>query len=150
MFSTIRTAIIDKINNDLTKIEVAYRTDRSSYDGFPAAVVSPSENEADYASTASDRRVYAFKIRVYYPVKSESEQDAAELALEEALDEMLDVFRQRDSLGTACDWVEPIPADCPRLAALRAELLALAPVARCVEDARPYRPFFPFGAPDRD
>ena len=48
------------------------------------------------------------------------------------------------------DWVEPIPDDCPRLAALRAELLALPEVQRCVEDARPYRPFFPYGAPDRD
>ena len=48
------------------------------------------------------------------------------------------------------DWVEPIPADCPRLAALRAELLALPEVARCVDDARPYRPYFPYGAPDRD
>jgi glutathione S-transferase len=48
------------------------------------------------------------------------------------------------------DWVEPIPGDCPRLAALRAELLALPPVSRCVEDARPYRAYFPPGAPDRD
>jgi glutathione S-transferase len=48
------------------------------------------------------------------------------------------------------DWVEPIPADCPRLATLRAALLALPPVVRCVEDARPYRAFFPYGAPDRD
>lgn len=48
------------------------------------------------------------------------------------------------------DWVEPIPADCPRLAALRAELLALPAVARCVDDARPYRAWFPPGAPDRD
>ncbi|MBA2770406.1 MAG: glutathione S-transferase family protein [Sphingomonas sp.] len=48
------------------------------------------------------------------------------------------------------DWVERIPEDCPRLAALRAELLALPPVARCVDDARPYRAYFPPGAPDRD
>ena len=48
------------------------------------------------------------------------------------------------------DWVERIPADCPRLAALRAELLALPPVARCVDDARPFRSYFPLGAPDRD
>jgi glutathione S-transferase len=48
------------------------------------------------------------------------------------------------------DWVEPIPADCPRLAALRAELLALPPVARAVDEARPYRSYFPPGAPDRD
>lgn len=48
------------------------------------------------------------------------------------------------------DWIEPIPQDCPRLAELRAELLALPPVMRCIEDARPYRKFFPLGAPDRD
>ena len=48
------------------------------------------------------------------------------------------------------DWTEPIPEDCPRLKALRAELLALPPVARCIDDARPYRPYYPPGAPDRD
>ncbi|MFP5329948.1 MAG: glutathione S-transferase family protein [Alphaproteobacteria bacterium] len=48
------------------------------------------------------------------------------------------------------DWIERIPPECPRLSRLRAELLALPAVARCVEDARPYRAFFPLGAPDRD
>lgn len=48
------------------------------------------------------------------------------------------------------DWIERIPGDCPRLQALRAELLALPEVSRCVEDARYFRPFFPGGAPDRD
>ena len=48
------------------------------------------------------------------------------------------------------DWIEPIPPACPRVASLRAELLALPAVSRCVEDARPYRAFFPLGAPDRD
>jgi glutathione S-transferase len=48
------------------------------------------------------------------------------------------------------DWVERIPGDCLRLQELRAELLALPAVSRCVEEARPYRPFFPLGAPDRD
>ena len=48
------------------------------------------------------------------------------------------------------DWVHPIPDDCPRLRQWRSHLLALPPVSRCVEDARPYRHFFPLGAPDRD
>ena len=48
------------------------------------------------------------------------------------------------------DWTERIPEDCPRLKRLRAELLALPAVSRCVEDARPYRRYFPLGAPDRD
>ena len=48
------------------------------------------------------------------------------------------------------DWVHPIPATFTRLRQWRAHLLALAPVARCVDDARPYRHYFPLGAPDRD
>jgi glutathione S-transferase len=47
------------------------------------------------------------------------------------------------------DWVERIP-EGSRLAALRAELLALPAISRCVEDARPYRAYFPPGVPDRD
>lgn len=48
------------------------------------------------------------------------------------------------------DWVEPISDDLARLKRWRAHLLALPPVARCVEDARPFRAWFPPGAPDRD
>ncbi|PKB25810.1 glutathione S-transferase [Novosphingobium kunmingense] len=48
------------------------------------------------------------------------------------------------------DWVIDIPDDCARLKAWREHLLALPPVARCVDDARPYRAYFPLGAPDRD
>lgn len=48
------------------------------------------------------------------------------------------------------DWVIEIPDDCSRLKAWRAHLLALPEVTRCVDDARPFRTYFPLGAPDRD
>jgi glutathione S-transferase len=48
------------------------------------------------------------------------------------------------------DWVNPIPVQLDRLRQWRARLLAMPPVARCVDEARPYRHFFPPGAPDRD
>jgi glutathione S-transferase len=49
------------------------------------------------------------------------------------------------------DWVLPIaPEGCPKLAAWRTALLALPAVARCVDDARPYRKWFPPGAPNPD
>lgn len=48
------------------------------------------------------------------------------------------------------DWVHPIGAGRPALAAYRARLLARPSVARVVDEARPYRHFFPLGAPDRD
>ena len=48
------------------------------------------------------------------------------------------------------DWVHPISERYSRLRSWRAHLLRLPSVVRCVDDARPYRPFFPLGAPDRD
>lgn len=48
------------------------------------------------------------------------------------------------------DWVHRIPRSYPRLAAYRARLLARPSFARAVDEARPYRPLFPLGAPDRD
>jgi glutathione S-transferase len=48
------------------------------------------------------------------------------------------------------DWVREIGEGRPRLSAYRARLLARPSVSRCVEDARPYRGYFPPGAPDRD
>jgi len=48
------------------------------------------------------------------------------------------------------DWVEPIGTSRPKLAAYRARLLSHPIVARAVDEGRPYRPYFPLGAPDRD
>lgn len=48
------------------------------------------------------------------------------------------------------DWVHPIAERFPSTRAYRARLLARPSVARAVEEARPYRKFFPPGAPDRD
>ena len=48
------------------------------------------------------------------------------------------------------DWLEEIGPDRPKLAAYRARLLAHPVVARAVDEGRPYRHYFPMGAPDRD
>ena len=48
------------------------------------------------------------------------------------------------------DWTHPIPDACPNLRAYRARLLARPSFARAVEEARPFRAYFPLGAPDRD
>jgi glutathione S-transferase len=48
------------------------------------------------------------------------------------------------------DWVQSIGGAYPKLRAYRARLLARPAVARVVDEARPYRHYFPLGAPDRD
>ncbi len=48
------------------------------------------------------------------------------------------------------DWVHQIAPECTSLRAYRARLLARPSVARAVDEARPFRKYFPPGAPDRD
>ncbi|NHF74671.1 glutathione S-transferase family protein [Paracoccus xiamenensis] len=48
------------------------------------------------------------------------------------------------------DWTHPIPQDHPNLRAYRARLLARPSFARAIDEARPFRSYFPLGAPERD
>jgi len=48
------------------------------------------------------------------------------------------------------DWTYAIPQALKNLHAYRARLLARPSFARAVDGGRPYRHFFPLGAPDRD
>ena len=48
------------------------------------------------------------------------------------------------------DWVHPIGDGHPNVAAYRARLLARPSVKRAIDEARPFRQYFPGGAPDRD
>lgn len=48
------------------------------------------------------------------------------------------------------DWTHRIPADLVHLHSYRARLLIRPSMARCVEEARRFRHYFPLGAPDRD
>lgn len=48
------------------------------------------------------------------------------------------------------DWTHPIDDRFPHVRAYRERLLARPSFRRAVEEARPYRSYFPMGAPDRD
>jgi glutathione S-transferase len=65
-----------------------------------------------------------------------------------------DVFTLADCAAAPAlfyaDWVHPIDDRFAVLKAYRARALARPAVVRCVEEARPYRHYFPLGAPDRD
>jgi glutathione S-transferase len=65
-----------------------------------------------------------------------------------------DSFSLADCAGAPslfyADWVLPIPDRFATLKAYRARVLAHPSVKRAVDEARPYRAYFPLGAPDRD
>lgn len=65
-----------------------------------------------------------------------------------------DTFSMADCAGAPslfyADWVHEIAPRFPKLRAYRSRLLARPSFARAVEEGRPYRHYFPLGAPDRD
>ena len=48
------------------------------------------------------------------------------------------------------DWTHPIGKAFPNVSAYRNRLMARPSFARAIDEARPYRAYFPLGAPDRD
>lgn len=108
-FKDIRAAIVEVVG-EMSSVQEAYGYEKSTFEGFPAVVIVPTDNESDYATQQNDRIRFVFKIRAYYPIPDETKHAAAEAALEAVMDEMLDSFRARGVLGTACDWVEPAPS----------------------------------------
>ena len=48
------------------------------------------------------------------------------------------------------DWTHPLSEDFSNVRAYRKRLLARPSFARAVDEARPFRRYFPLGAPDRD
>jgi hypothetical protein len=110
IFKDIRAAIKKLIDENSETVQAVYNYDRSTFEGFPAVIISPSENQSDYESNQHDKVTFVFKVRAFYPIPKESEHAAAETALEGVVDELLGLFRDHDCLGSACDWVEPTPS----------------------------------------
>ncbi|HOB89787.1 MAG TPA: hypothetical protein PKG74_00440 [Candidatus Colwellbacteria bacterium] len=110
MYSIIRQALLDLLNGEsITKIKQAYRTEVSEISAYPVAIIAPSEHDADYHQTSpsSNKETYIFTIRVIYPFTEG--QATADLALEQALDELIGVLRDKTCLGSAADWIKPVP-----------------------------------------
>ena len=84
--------------------------------------------------------------------------------LQKIVSDFLRVVHERDAKGVAealadcaaapalfyADWVHPIGEQFAGVRSYRQRLLARPSVARTVDEARPYRKYFPPGAPDRD
>ena len=109
-FKTIVAAIDTVITENADKVEIVYPYERSTIAEYPAVIIAKSDNQADFGSTNKDRIDFAFKLRAYYPIPAEGEHADAELALTEVIDQLLTIFRVKNVLGSACDWVEPAPS----------------------------------------
>lgn len=110
MYQIIRQQIIDVLNSsDVSRIKKAFRTQSADLTEFPVALVFPTESDAEFSQTSpeSNRETYSFTIRVIYPFTEG--QDKADIELEQAVDQVIETFRDRNRIPFA-DWVQPVPS----------------------------------------
>lgn len=109
-FNNLRQAILDKITADETTIQEAYFELRSNFEGSPVAVIDVSNNEALYNSNQTDRLTFVFQIRIYIPLKDDTDAHEVEVNMGKAYWEVLNMFANRRSLEGYTDFTEPIPS----------------------------------------
>lgn len=95
--------------SDIFPTDSVYAFPKSTLSAYPAVVIMPSENISDYGDTEVNKLNLAFNLIVYYPMQTEGDQEDAELAVGEAVGELLRIFSGRNEL-TGCDWVQPAPS----------------------------------------
>lgn len=128
----IRAEIAAKIESDSVIFSAVYPWPKATLEGFPAVIVMPSENDADYGSTNSRELVFTFNLNVYYPTTKESEYEKTELAVGECVGELLRIFLVKHPL-TTCDWVTPIPSIWGETTVGEATFRTAQVVLRCVK-----------------
>ncbi len=84
----------------ITDIQEVANVPKIRFDGYPAAYVVPSENDADYETTKENIRTYAFIVRLFYETKQGGVGNAIS-SLEGIVDSVLDAFDKEDLKGMA-------------------------------------------------
>ncbi len=84
----------------VSTISETSKAPKMKFGSYPAATVTPSDQEGDYETTTENIRTYAFMVRVFYETKDTSVEDAI-AALEEVIDSVIDAFDQDDLKGAS-------------------------------------------------
>lgn len=84
-------------NQILTKLQAVSKLQESTdnpalvFNGYPSAIIVPSEGESDWETNAEDKRVYSFDVIIYEETKKQGASQAID-SLMDAVDDVLDSF----------------------------------------------------------
>lgn len=114
-YTTIRDQI-KTILDGVTKIQEVKDDPSAKFDGYPAAIIVPSDQESDYETESENMRIYSFDVHLLQDIQ-EGGLSAALDALYDLADDVFDIFDQDSTIRglslparyTALD-VEPVSA----------------------------------------
>jgi hypothetical protein len=116
-FVTIQAAIKTKLDTlkgtgqPLVGVFEEHRTGLTKT-GYPSATFEESNSQADYFSAADNHHIYAYEIYLHQEAEKVGRATARRI-LRQTVDSIISLFSKRSnaSLGGACDFVEPVPAE---------------------------------------
>jgi len=112
-FGSIKAKIVTKLEGitdlDQSNVFNYEPSDTSVIDKDPFAIVTASDNEADFGNIAENRRIYGFVIRVYIERNSRGASDA-ESTLTDLVDAIINAFDQDITLGGEVLMIEAAPS----------------------------------------
>lgn len=96
-YTTIKNKILT-ILQTVTKIQEFYSYPVLNFNGYPAAVIVPSEQGSDYETNVDNERVYAFQLSIFQDIQ-EGGIGAALDALYDLADDVLNAFDKDPTLA---------------------------------------------------
>lgn len=96
------SAAIKTVLTGVSSLREIYEYEKAELSGFPAVCITPSETSAETLDSGNDLRTYRFLVRVYYAMKNDTED--AEVALQEAANDILDALANAGRLGGIVDF----------------------------------------------
>lgn len=93
-FNTLRGQI-KTVLDGISAIQEVSGTPKLKFDGYPAAIVVPSENTNAYETNSENVRTYAFDVQLFYETKNTGVGDAID-KLENVVDTVLDTLDEED------------------------------------------------------
>jgi hypothetical protein len=95
-YATIKNKILT-ILQTVTKIQEFYGYPILNFGGYPAAVIVPSSQDADYETNVDNQRIYAFQISIFQEIQEGGIENALD-ALYDLADDVLNAFDKNPTL----------------------------------------------------
>ena len=95
-YSTLKASILAKLQG-ISSIQEVTDNPALNFNGYPPAIIIPSEGESDWETNAEDRRIYSFDVLIYEETKKQGTSQAIDILME-TVDDVLDAFAEDKGL----------------------------------------------------
>ncbi len=96
-YTVLRNKIKEKLDG-IAKLQEVHDEPGLEFQGYPAAVIFPSDQDSDYETTSDNERVYAFIISIFYEIADSGIGPALD-ALYDVVEDVMDAFDQDSRLS---------------------------------------------------